>query len=89
MDPGLGRRLLAGELDQVSLEKRYRRPDGSEVWAKLSLTLVRDAQGQPAYFINVVEDIQARRARWDISSYVIHEPFLDALAPVVARLAGR
>jgi hypothetical protein len=37
----------------------------------------------------IVEDIQARRVRWGISYYVIHEPYVDALAPVVARLAGK
>jgi probable F420-dependent oxidoreductase len=37
----------------------------------------------------IVEDLRARRERWGISYYVIHEPFLDAFAPIVARLAGR
>lgn len=37
----------------------------------------------------IVEDLQARRARWDISYYVIHEPYIDDFAPVVARLAGK
>jgi probable F420-dependent oxidoreductase len=37
----------------------------------------------------MVEDIQARRERWGISYYVIFEPYLDAFAPIVARLAGR
>jgi probable F420-dependent oxidoreductase len=37
----------------------------------------------------LVEDLQARRERWDISYYVIFEPYMDAFAPVVARLAGR
>jgi probable F420-dependent oxidoreductase len=37
----------------------------------------------------MVEDIQARRKRWGISYYVVHEPYLDDFAPVVARLAGR
>jgi len=36
----------------------------------------------------LVEDLQGRRKRWGISYYVIHEPYVDALAPVVARLAG-
>jgi probable F420-dependent oxidoreductase len=36
----------------------------------------------------LVEDLQARRERWGISYWVTHEPYLDALAPVVARLAG-
>ena len=37
----------------------------------------------------MVEDIQAHRKRWDISYYVVQEPYLDDFAPVVARLAGR
>lgn len=37
----------------------------------------------------MVEDIQAHRKRWGISYYVVHEPYLDDFAPVVARLAGR
>jgi alkanesulfonate monooxygenase SsuD/methylene tetrahydromethanopterin reductase-like flavin-dependent oxidoreductase (luciferase family) len=36
-----------------------------------------------------VEDLTARRERWDISYYVVHEPYLDDFAPVVARLAGK
>jgi probable F420-dependent oxidoreductase len=35
-----------------------------------------------------VEDLQARRERWGLSYYVIFEPYVDAFAPVVARLAG-
>jgi probable F420-dependent oxidoreductase len=37
----------------------------------------------------MVEDLTARRERWDISYYVVHEPYLDDFAPVVARLAGK
>jgi len=37
----------------------------------------------------MIEDLQRRRERWGISYYVIFEPYLDAFAPVVARLAGR
>jgi probable F420-dependent oxidoreductase len=37
----------------------------------------------------MVEDLQARRKRWGISYYTVHEPYLDDFAPVVARLAGR
>src|SRR5438067_3973920 len=37
----------------------------------------------------MVEDLQARRQRWGISYYAIHEPYLDAFAPVAARLAGK
>jgi probable F420-dependent oxidoreductase len=36
----------------------------------------------------IVEALHARRERWDISYYVIQEPYLDAVAPIVARLAA-
>jgi probable F420-dependent oxidoreductase len=36
----------------------------------------------------MVADLLARRQRWGISYYVVFEPYLDAFAPVVARLAG-
>jgi hypothetical protein len=32
--------------------------------------------------------LKLRRERWGLSYYVVHELFLDAFAPVVARLAG-
>jgi hypothetical protein len=37
----------------------------------------------------MIEDLQGRRQRWGISYYVVHEPYLDDLAPVVAQLAGK
>ncbi|HEY2616703.1 MAG TPA: TIGR03621 family F420-dependent LLM class oxidoreductase [Acetobacteraceae bacterium] len=37
----------------------------------------------------MVDDLQARRNRWDISSYVIFERDLDDFSPVVGRLAGK
>jgi probable F420-dependent oxidoreductase len=37
----------------------------------------------------MVEDLRARRDRWGISYYVVHERCLDDFAPVVARLAGQ
>ncbi len=37
----------------------------------------------------LVEDLQARRARWGMSYVVTHGPYVDALARVVARLAGK
>jgi len=37
----------------------------------------------------IVEDLCACRTRWGISYYVVHEPYMDVFAPVVARLAGK
>jgi len=55
------RQLLEGQAHRYSMEKRYIRKDGSLVWANLSVSLLRDADGAPLYFISVVEDISARK----------------------------
>jgi probable F420-dependent oxidoreductase len=36
----------------------------------------------------IVEDLEARRARWQMSYVVVPEEFVEVMAPVVARLAG-
>jgi PAS domain S-box-containing protein len=53
--------LLAGVTRSYSMEKRYVRPDGSLVWVMLSVSLVRDADGAPLYFVAQVEDIGDRK----------------------------
>jgi PAS domain S-box-containing protein len=56
------RRLLAGEIETYSMEKRYFRKDRSLVWINLTVSLVRTPDGQPKYFISVVEDITEKKA---------------------------
>jgi PAS domain S-box-containing protein len=55
-------RLYAGEVDEVRLEKRYVKKDGSVVWVQFAMVVERDAQGRPKYEIAVYDDITARRA---------------------------
>ncbi|NDV89907.1 diguanylate cyclase [Alteromonas sp. 345S023] len=56
-DNKLVAKVLSGELDNYSLEKKYHHAAGHEVWGKLTVSLVRDEAGEPDYFISVVEDI--------------------------------
>ena len=44
-DLGYVRRLLAGEIETYSMEKRYFKKDGSIVWINLTVSLVREAGG--------------------------------------------
>ena len=55
-------RLLAGEIQSYNVEKRYCRKDGELVWAGLTSTVIRNAAGEPDYFVTVIEDISRRKA---------------------------
>ncbi len=54
-------KMLAGEIDTYSIEKRYIRKDSSIVWINLTVSLVRDRSGVAKYFISVIEDITNRK----------------------------
>jgi PAS domain S-box-containing protein len=43
-------------------DSRLQRPDGSEVWVRRSLSLVRDAQGRPTVVVGVVQEITQQKA---------------------------
>lgn len=55
------RRMLAGEVQSYTLEKRYIRKDGLEPWVHITSSLVRDEEGKPKYIIAAVEDVTERR----------------------------
>lgn len=54
-------RVLANEIGGYSMEKRYVRKDGTLVWGLLTVSLIRNSDGSPAYFISIVQDITARK----------------------------
>lgn len=59
-DRHLEKKLLDGEIDTYSFEKRYIRKDGSLLWCNRTVSLMRDDRGNPKYFIRVIEDVSAR-----------------------------
>jgi len=54
-------RIIDGEINSYSLEKRYVCKDNSLVWVSLTVSLVRDGPGDPRYFIAVAEDTTERK----------------------------
>ncbi len=56
------RRMAAGEIGFYTVEKRFIHKDGHMVWARLTLSLVRDAEGKPDYEVAIIEDIGERKA---------------------------
>lgn len=64
-DLGLVREVLAGERQTYTLEERYVRMDGSVLWIRLTVSLVRTDGEVPAYFIAAINDITPRREAED------------------------
>lgn len=67
--------LVAGETESVEMEKRYVRSDGSLLWGRLSVSVIRRKNGDPAYFVKQVEDItEMRRTRDDLRHRALYDP---------------
>ena len=66
--------LYAGTDNQMSMEKRYLRPDGKEVWCNLTIVVLRDEKGRVTHHFamladiterkNAIDILQSREARW-------------------------
>ena len=53
--------MLAGKLTHYHMEKRYFHKDGRVIWAILSVSLVRDADQKPNFFVSQIQDITHRK----------------------------
>ena len=60
-DLALVQKILAKEIKEYTLEKRYIKKDGSEVWINLSVALIWNELNEPDYFISIVEDINEKK----------------------------
>ncbi len=54
-------RLWNGEVPVVDVEKRYSCKDGSALWVRTTTALVREAGAAPAYSVEFLRDISARK----------------------------
>jgi diguanylate cyclase (GGDEF)-like protein/PAS domain S-box-containing protein len=74
------RRLLDGEIEGFSSERRYEHPDGRTIWARLYFSLVRDADGAPTQLLCQVEDVTERKQREMILTHdALHDPLTGLL----------
>jgi PAS domain S-box-containing protein len=69
--------MLANSRRTYEMEKRYIHKRGHIVWVQLSVSLVRDEQQAPFYFVAQIQDITARkhleRAKSEFLAMVSHE----------------
>lgn len=60
-DLWLVEQILSGQIRTYNMEKRYFHRDGMILWVNLTVSLLRGAEGQPEYFIVVIDDITTRK----------------------------
>ncbi|MER7682951.1 MULTISPECIES: putative bifunctional diguanylate cyclase/phosphodiesterase [unclassified Streptomyces] len=53
--------LVSGEREHYHVEKAFYRPDGTALWTNLTVSLLRDADGEPQYQLALMEDTTERR----------------------------
>ncbi|MFJ7417695.1 putative bifunctional diguanylate cyclase/phosphodiesterase [Streptomyces uncialis] len=53
--------LIRGDREHYRVEKAFHRPDGTALWTNLTVSLLRDADGQPQYQLALMEDTTERR----------------------------
>jgi len=60
-DWALFQQLRAGVIDKYSLEKRYVRKHGGQLWGRVNVSLLRDGDGESPLVFAFVEDITERK----------------------------
>lgn len=57
--------MISGKLSNYTTQERNVRKDGSIIWINLTVSMVCDEDGKPAYALGVVEDITERKRAED------------------------
>jgi diguanylate cyclase (GGDEF)-like protein/PAS domain S-box-containing protein len=88
-------RLRDGEIDHYTMEKRYLTRGGGIIWVQLAVSMTRDLDDRPAYYIAQVQDVTAARAEQErLEHQALHDPLtglanrdllMDRLAHALAR----
>jgi PAS domain S-box-containing protein len=80
------RQMLDGEIRFYQMEKRYFHRQGHIVCVLLSVSLVRDAEGQPLYFISQIQDITERKeAEAALEQQARREALINRISSAVHR----
>jgi PAS domain S-box-containing protein len=78
------RQLLTGEIASSQIEKRFLHKQGHFVWMISGMSLVRDEQGKPLYFVKQIQDITERRTIEEIKSEFISVVSHELRTPLAA-----
>jgi len=83
--------MRSGAINSYTLEKRLRRPDGSDIWVNTTVSCLRNTDGSIAYFIAVLDDISERRLAEQRQRILVRELAHRGknLLAVIQSIAGR
>jgi len=80
----LAQQVFNGQRDCYSMEKRYIRKNGEPLWANLTATAVRGADGQVLYKLGMIEDTSERK---QMQQQLVQSEKLSGLGQLVAGVA--
>lgn len=72
LDIHLLEELIRGERPSYTMEKRYFHKDGHIVWIILSVSMVKNMDGEPLYFVSQITDISKRKKAFEDLSKALH-----------------
>ncbi|HEX6342044.1 putative bifunctional diguanylate cyclase/phosphodiesterase [Umezawaea sp.] len=71
---GSYRRVSEGVVDRFREQRRLIRADGEPAWVLLAVSLLRDADGEPAYHVTMVEDVsELHLMRKNLDFLLLHD----------------
>jgi PAS domain S-box-containing protein len=69
--------LWEGRRKAYSLEKRYVRRDGTELWARVTAAMIHTREGEPVCTVGFLEDISARK-KMELQMEQVQKALVDA-----------
>ena len=80
--------LLQGKTGHLNLEGRYVRKSGECVWCSTNISLLYNAEGRPANFLGMVQDIDERKKSEDERNRLQQQLFQAQKMEALGTLAG-
>lgn len=77
-------KILRGEQATYSVEQSLTRPDSGTIWVQTTVSLTRDRDGVPKYFIQVVQDLSERK---DLEMRLLQAQKMEAIGLLAGGVA--